>query len=419
VEQFVMILKKIVVLVMMISNLLIITRITGLLLVAQLFTSSIFSQENLLLNGSFEELSVRDFSKATIDGQPLYYPKKDTALLWHMIDRDDISVSSTRWNYSTDSMPKSNTWYSEEGEAHSGYVYNKITPFYVTLKESGVYYVQNTVGEFCKPLIKDNIYELSLWIRPFKGNYYINSIDIHFDSIQHYFDGYVRYREREKKEREQPDWIQTQNFTPTVLSQDCVIDLPSEDDKKYVQVSCQYKAKGGEKYVYIGNLDYDVPRKFKKKDLKTYNQPPIPVPTCVYAIDDVSLISKTDTTEKCNMKPLTNKVNIPYKESPASGFIDEFVLKDSDFKDYDLKVTQKTNLQTKFEAIDFESVKYVIITECHDKLTGFSVKDMPLKYSPAIKKFLLSSSQKIKIYTRGKLKEQSDDDRVKIQIYYQ
>jgi len=376
-----------------------------------------------MFNGDFEELSLVDYSKTSIDGQPVKLNRLDTSLLWFLPDikRDDIKVGSPGWDFSSDTLSESNTWYSDKGRGHSGYVYNKITPFYVTLKESGVYYVQNTVGEFCKPLIKDNIYELSLWIRPFKGNYYINSIDIHFDSIQHHFDGYVRYREREKKEREQPDWIQTQNFTPTVLSQDCVIDLPSKDDTKYVQVSCQYKAKGGEKYVYIGNLTYDAPKKFKKKDLKTYNQPLISVPTCVYAIDDVSLISKTDTTEKCN-KPLhvrTNKVNISFKAPPASGFIDEFVLKDSDFKDYDLKVTQKTNLQTKFEAIDFESVKYVIITECHDKLTGFSVKDMPLKYSPAIKKFLLSSSQKIKIYTRGKLKEQSDDDRVKIQIYYQ
>lgn len=145
----------------------------------------------------------------------------------------------------------------------------------------------------------------------------------------------------------------------------------------------------------------------------------MPVPTCVYAIDDVSLVSKTDTTEKCAMKPLTNKVNILYKDQPTSGFIDEFVLKDGDFENYDLKVTQKANLKTKLEAIDFEMVKYVIITECHDKLTGFSVKDMPLKYSPAIKEFLLSSSQKIKIYTRGKLKEHASENRATIQIYYQ
>lgn len=386
-----------------------------------LFCYNFCQGQDLMLNGDFEELSLVDYSKTSIDGQPVKLNRLDTSLLWFLpgIKKDDIKVGSPGWDFSLDTLSEPNTWYSDKGRGHSGYVYHKITPFYVTTRESGVYYVQNTVGEFCKPLIKDNIYDLSFWIRPFKGNYYINSIDVHFDSIQHHFDGYVRYRKREKKEREQPDWIQTQNFVPTVLSQDCVIDLPSKDDTKYVRVSCQYKAKGGEKYVYIGNLTYDVPKKFKKTDLKTYNQPSMPVPTCVYAIDDVSLVSKTDTTEKCAMKPLTNKVNILYKDQPTSGFIDEFVLKDGDFENYDLKVTQKANLKTKLEAIDFEMVKYVIITECHDKLTGFSVKDMPLKYSPAIKEFLLSSSQKIKIYTRGKLKEHASENRATIQIYYQ
>jgi len=394
--------------------------IVSMFFILTLFPCNFCIGQNLMVNGDFEELSLVDYSKTSIDGQPVKLNRLDTSLLWFFpgIKKDDISVSSPGWSFSSDTLSKTNTWYSDKGRGHSGYVYNKITPFYVNLGESGVYYVQNTVGEFCKPLIKNNIYELSFWIRPFKGNYYINSIDVHFDSVQHHFDGYVRYRKREKKEREQPDWINTQNFAPMVLSQDCVIDLPSKDDTKYVQVSCRYKAKGGEKYVYIGNLTYDVPRKFKKTDLKTYNQPLMPVPTCVYAIDDVSLIPKTDTTEKCDMKPLTNKVNIPFRDPPASGFIDEFVLKDSDFKNYDLKVRQKANLQTKYEGVDFEMVKHVIITEYHDKLTGFSVKDMPLKYSPAIKKFLLSSSQKIKIYARGKLKEHASEDRATIQIYY-
>jgi len=173
----------------MINNLSLTIKITGLLLAAQLFSVTVVAQENLLLNGSFEELSLRDFSKASIGGVLLQYTKKDTALLWHLIRKDNVAVSAKSWNYSTDSTLNLNAWYSDSGESHDGYVYDRIAPFHATKRGAGIYYIGNIVGEFCKPLIKNNIYELSFWIRPFRGNYYVNSIDIHFDSIQHHFDG--------------------------------------------------------------------------------------------------------------------------------------------------------------------------------------------------------------------------------------
>jgi len=394
----------------------------GLLLVPIFFYTAVYGQKNLILNGDFEELSLIDFSKTTIDGQSYKGNRRDTSLLWNLDKkRSHVHVSSPYWNFIDTQKPTYNTRYSKTGRSNSGFVYIEFMPLHAT--PDGKYHIKNIVGETCKPLIKNNTYELSFWIRPFSGNHYINSIDVHFDSTQHHFDGYVRYQKRKKKQRKETNWVAGDNFKPTILSQDCVINLPSKDDKKYVQVSCKYKAKGGEKYVYIGNLTYDFPKKIKKKDLKTYGeQRPIPVATCIYAIDDVNLISKTDTTEKCDMQLLrfmTNKgKNISYRDPTATQQIDEFILSDNDFENYQLKSVKKTSLKIKLDKIDFERIEYIIIIEYNDKLTGFSVKDMPLKYSRSIKEVLSFSSSKTKIYTRRKLKNQPNADRVKILIYY-
>ena len=283
----------------------------ALILVLPFFAlQSLFAQHNLLLNGSFEELVFADLKPTVIDGQIVRFNKsRDTSLFWVFGKQKKraFQVNSKYWNFVIDTFSVSGfTYYSNTGNAYAGKVFGMITPFWQA--SNNTYFVFNLVGQMCTPLKKGHVYELSFWIKPYVGNYFLDKIEVHFtgEIINHR--GYIFF----EKIRRKKDKVL---FPLTNMKAHCTIKLDTKDTENYKQVKCRYTASGGETYLYIGIMESYYPRKFKRKKLKLYGalSKRFSVPVCKYLIDEVKLISISDKREACisDIDTATVRIEIP------------------------------------------------------------------------------------------------------------
>jgi outer membrane protein OmpA-like peptidoglycan-associated protein len=380
---------------MRLKNLLIV-KVALILVLLLSFSQTIIAQENLLLNGGFEELALVDLKNTVIDGQIVKFENsKDTSRFWSLLSQEKRKspVSAKYWNFSQDSFSYSNpTYFSNTGQSYKGNVFGLITPFWQVSKNK--YYISNLVGQICQPLKRGNIYEFSFWIRPYRGNYYIDEINIHFSDTIVYQIGYVTFKKDKNKK---------QSLSPlTNLDSHCTIKLEPAYKEDYYKVKCRYKAKGGEIYVYIGNLNSNYPKKYKKKNLKHYglDRRRFSIPVCKYIIDEVILTSLSDKNESCYKMEMdtvntVQQIDEPIQISSSTEKEDDLIIVSFNTNNYQLEEEERTNLIAELKIIDAKEIETIFITGHTDDIGSFE-KNLELSIDRAkeiekIIRLLLSS----------------------------
>lgn len=418
--------------------------VLGLILNLSFNTSA---QQNLILNGGFEDLALLIFSEdpLTIDGQIITHQKsRDTSALWFLNGDKKINspVSSKYWNFSdTSYIYSKSTFFSNTGNSYEGNSYGRITPFRIGVDintKEIQYNISNLVAQICTPLQKDHLYHFSLWIKPFRGNYRWDHIDIHFSSEQMPYEDSVLASKKKK--------IIAKHQSQHKLIPHCRIRVDTIQPETYTPVSCTYQARGGELYVYIGNLDYDYPYDYKKKDLKPYGSLSTRasyVPNCSYLIDEVILVSLSDKEEFCpkivsSANPIpttdlsaTSTNTITKQLSSRSNVTDsighvasektkkEFLSIILKFENNRSQISRNDSIQliSQFQTLDFQAIKKIHITGHTDHI-GSEKSNMQLSIQRAktIEKiisrlFIKQSLPLPNIITTGKsFKEQITND---------
>lgn len=256
------------------------------------------AQSNLILNGDFESLNLYNIEGSfSIDGVEIKSPKRKDIFHAQWMMGDSINqtyVASAYWNFNDDSTTVGTTFYSNTGNANTGYAFGQISFFQRGAKN--VYRTSHLVGRTCHPLIKGNSYHLSFWIKLSRGNTLADHIDVFFSSDIHSKKGTQKVRFKKKKiiplEDESP------LYQIEKLPSDCKVLIPESTMDGYQLVSCDYIARGGETYIYFGNLDYELPESVVKVVVAETGKKKLQTPYCSYYIDDVVLVSQ-DQEEVC------------------------------------------------------------------------------------------------------------------------
>ena len=103
--------------------------------------------------------------------------------------------------------------------------------------------------ELICPLIKDEVYTISFMLQ---GNIYsINSICVGFSGQFQYHDSWLNFADIDKE---------------------CIAVESLIKNKEWVNVEMEYQAKGGEKFIIIGNLNKDANTSFSISDKKAYKK---------------------------------------------------------------------------------------------------------------------------------------------------
>ncbi len=264
---------------------------------------TVVAQSNLVLNGDFEALNSYTFvgSTFTIDGIEVTLPKGKEIFqaFWAISDTNSINktyVASAHWNFNNDSTTVGTTFYSNLGEANNGYAFGQIFPFGRRRNDKNTFSSTHLVGRTCRPLVGGNSYHLSFWIKLSRGNTLADHIDIFFSDDIHSKKGTQRVRFKKKKiiplEDESP------LYQIEKLPSDCKVLIPESTIDGYQLVSCDYIARGGETYIYFGNLDYELPESIVRVVVAETGKKKLQTPYCYYYIDDVVLVSQ-DQEEVC------------------------------------------------------------------------------------------------------------------------
>lgn len=256
------------------------------------------AQSNLILNGDFESLNLFNIEGSfSIDGVEIKSPKRKDVFHARWMTGDSINqtyVASAYWNFNDDSTAVGTTYYSNTGKANNGYVFGQIRLFQRGDKD--IFRTSHLVGRTCHPLIKGNSYHFSFWIRFAKGNTLVDHVDVFFSEDVHSRTGTQKVRFKKKKiiplEDESP------LYQVEKLPSDCKVLIPENTIDGYQLVTCDYIARGGETYIYFGNLDYELPESIVKVMVAETGKKKFQTPYCYYYIDDVVLVSR-DQEEIC------------------------------------------------------------------------------------------------------------------------
>lgn len=249
------------------------------------YNNDVFTQQNLILNGDFEEFIEYQVKNLLVNGQYVGQEfESDTFFVLGAKKRHDI-VMTKNWNYQDVASPNFNAFYSKSGNSKNGFGYGVLYPFYQSSDET--FEVRNLVGEFCHPLKKDNVYRFTFWAKPFKGNVYADALG-------------VRFIENEEEMRKSFNYgKKTTEELPTHY-----VTIQDNKSMEYESYTIELRAKGNEKYVMIGNPDFIAPRKYKKKEVHFFGMKRYPFarpkPSCMYLIDAVSIVNISNPKDSCN-----------------------------------------------------------------------------------------------------------------------
>lgn len=262
----------------------------------------LLSQNNLILNSDFEELLTYQIKNLHINGQLVGKEfKADTFFIISNSKKEHEHVKTEYWNYQSLQKKEFNSFYSKTGNSKKGFAYGYFFPF--SQAGNDKFLIKNIAGEFCKPLQKDNTYLLTFWIRHFKGNVHADAIGVKIVEKPEPIVKHFNYNLKQKTE------------IPTSY-----IKLPKNQPSEYQKYSVKITAKGGEKYIIIGNPDFIHPRKYTKKELRVIRATRSPFqytkPSCMYLLDAVSLVNLTNPKDSCfqQLTPLLIQKDSTIKE---------------------------------------------------------------------------------------------------------
>ncbi len=212
-------------------------------------------QNNLVLNPSFEEklnyknnITLHNFftESDTIS-------QNDTFYLSGNFKRNLLGIIAKNWNYS---IEISNAFFSDINYANTGSCFGLIRVVDTSYSKQE-YLLQNMVATLCKPLVRGHQYMVSFFIKPFSGNHYTKSIGAVF--LENPYPVEVAI----KKATQKPVEALPKNFDwclPEILN----------NISEYTKYEFIYTATSNEKYLYIGNILFETPEYFSKKELKKY-----------------------------------------------------------------------------------------------------------------------------------------------------
>ena len=262
------------------------------------------AQTNLVKNGDFELIDVSIFN-STNSSAPVEWSRVDTVFSRQFRSQFHACVSSKNWNAFNDSTFSNSAFYSQSGDSRSGFVYAKIQPF--KRSDRDAFIVQNLVGRLCRPLVAGQRYQLSFWIKQYAGNTSAPQIEVAFrDSLFAYY-GHVKVAIKGKKIIPLPP----QRITYLPLQADLIIPAPLAVTSTYRQIECDYVARGGERYLYLGNLSYQVPERILRFPQRHGLRKKWEAPHCSYLIDDVALYSSNPTEGCAAVRPLAADISTP------------------------------------------------------------------------------------------------------------
>jgi outer membrane protein OmpA-like peptidoglycan-associated protein len=229
----------------------------GVLYVCSIFTfgSKVFSQENLLLNGSLKE----------------YYGLDSNELRFNLAIENRIGIKINHWEQNVCQQFFSSTY------SHANEPFLTLT-YYKAVGEHDAA-IHNLIGQLCRPLIQDSTYKISLYIKLYSGNAVSNSFSIGFFSEQvetkFYIDNFYHKKKAEQMLYKNPD------FTYKGWMNDI--------DSFYF-LSFDYKAKGGEKYICLGNFTAGRPDVWKRTKPYGYFKGAFKYDDwLIYAVSDLSV----------------------------------------------------------------------------------------------------------------------------------
>lgn len=260
----------------------------------------LFSQENLVKNGSMEQLgNFNSYTTVFQGGNSEVILQNDTFMFSGLASRNFAHVISSYWNYDTDTseMRVANAYYSDKGLAHSGNVFKIIHVFDFEYSKNEIS-LNRIAGTLCKQLIKGHDYRIQFYLKPFSGNYFTSNICVGFSSEAQPLSITIDKASKIPKHSQNiaPAWC-----LPKILS----------DTSAYTLYEFNYTANGNEQFIFIGNLRFNTVNFWSKKNWKEtfqkskqygYWKNTQNAFMCVYAIDDVRIIPITDSLEYCEME---------------------------------------------------------------------------------------------------------------------
>ncbi len=351
------------------------------------------AQSDLMLNGDFESLNLYNIEGSfNIDGVEIKSLKRKDIFHARWLMGDSIQktyVASAHWNFNDDSTTVGTTFYSNTGNANNGYAFGSITPF--ARREKTFFQTTHLAGRTCQPLIEGHTYRLSFWVKFARGNILVNHIDVFFSDTIRLRDGMQKVDFKRKKIISLPE--ESSPYPIEKLPSDCKVLIPESTIKGYQKVSCEYIARGGETYIYFGNLDYELPDKVLKVTVADTGKKKWQTPFCDYYIDDVELVSQ-DESEICVERKKETLVTLadtitdltPNME-PKPVLKKEIEIGDQYFASgsYELNETNILELEQILSTIDYEQVSVIKITGHTDNVGGLEDNQiLSLKRAEAI-----------------------------------
>lgn len=297
-----------------------------------------------------------------------------------MSDSFDHPRCSKGWQFSNELDKRPNAKQSSFFKPRSGKI---VGYFSLAHFENGNLSVGHLVGRTCKPLIKDQVYNISLYVNCYSKGLRFNKIELFFSADTLHF----IHRKQTNKQKLKAISRMSSSWKPLLSSATAYF---NPDHKGYQEVHFTYTAKGGEDIFYIGNLSLDL-KDVKIKKLRGNEQ------VTLY-VDDVSVLSE-DSLEECfkhdhyidsfenrgKIKSLILKSEDSILEKHTSAVKpDTLVLGKLNFENnsYKLNQEEKTKLEKLLSKYDFNNSSLIQING-HTDSVGNENDNLNLSYKRA------------------------------------
>lgn len=235
--------------------------------------SVIYCQKQYIIDTSLEDIKIIERVVTFNSANPQSFVVKDTGILWSLSTKIHTPVSIHNaigvFLYSLDDKP------------NSGRVYAAINP--IGIRPDGANQKIGLGLELADTLVKDELYKVGFYIKPFSGNCYVPGIEVAFsrNSINYYYSrDIINYDDTEQYLKLHNKGVET-IVKDTSLS---ILDLPMDS---YTKISFIYKAVGGERSIYIGSIKAYTSKEVRKTKRYGYYKNLKSKYYCCYLVDDV------------------------------------------------------------------------------------------------------------------------------------
>ncbi|MCB0538518.1 MAG: hypothetical protein R2836_08600 [Chitinophagales bacterium] len=215
-----------------------IVKMTTLFMLSFLFVKS---QNNLVLNGNLDEFTFQKYHMVEGD----YYTNDSFFLNLYQ----STSVNVKNW--------KEGVYTVKPNYTNSGNIFLSITIFDIASVQKQTYRYSNAIGKLCKKLEKGNKYIVSFYIKPNKGDYYTNHIEVALIDTFNYKLLSNHFETKIKKK-------QFYAIDTNEIKVDYSYNKLLTDTISFTKISFNYIADGNEKYILIGNVSGKVPELIEK-----------------------------------------------------------------------------------------------------------------------------------------------------------